>query len=155
MGALKTSFIVLRRGMSAVGGLLVILLFFSVISAALLRYGFSAGFVQLYDFQHYVFGCLVLFSIVYAFWKDRHVRVELAPIKDRTFRRLWLLSLVCFPVLYIGLLAYPEVAFSWKNFEGSAEPGGLGGLFLLKTLLPISCFVIVLIGIRKILKTES
>ena len=41
-------------------------------------------------------------------------------------------------------LSLPYVAASWRTLEGSSEVGGIPAIFLLKTLIPVMCFLLLL-----------
>ncbi len=114
----------------------------SVFSGSVLRYWFDAGSVKLEDFIGYSFAALVLLSVLIAFMANAHVRVNI----DFTFKRLFhsrvARILAAFPFAAIAYLASRSVGFSWTILEGSNELNGLGGYFLVKTLLPIT-FVLI------------
>ncbi|MEM9279130.1 MAG: TRAP transporter small permease subunit [Pseudomonadota bacterium] len=135
-------------------------MFATVISAAFLRYGFSTGSVKIDDLQHYAFGALILFSIAAAFWSERHVKVEVFDIaKNRSigerYRQFWLILLVFFPFGLLVFLSVPDVLSSWQSLEGSAEPNGLGGLFLLKTLFPFAAVLMVVLVFGKMFSLQD
>jgi len=52
--------------------------------------------------------------------------------------------------LFFSSLNY--VRFSWSLLESSGAPGGLPGIFLLKTLIPIMAICLLLQGIAEALK---
>ena len=63
-------------------------------------------------------------------------------------RRIWLLLLL-FLIPVFGLMVWaslPDLAYSWQIREGAVETGGLGGVFLIKTMLPVSGILMILQG---------
>ena len=114
----------------------------AVLFGSIARYGFSAGSVKLDDFINYTFAVLIVLSVFVGFLKNAHVRVNMflgwRPIFEKPmFRILWAL-----PFVVIAYLSLPAIQFSWSIFEGSREANGLGGLFLVKTILPITFLTI-------------
>jgi len=131
--------------------LLLALLLCSQISIVVLRYCFGTGFLELQDFTVYVFASLVTLSIPVALVLDRHVRVDVwrehqSASLRRTLDRLGVIVLL-FPVFLLSLyLVYPDIAYAWQIREGSRETGGLPGVYLVKSLFPLSCVLLILQG---------
>ena len=113
------------------------------------------GSVILADLQQYSFAILVLVAIALAFQNDKHVKVEVFDINapDHTksgFGLFWMVLGVLAPMAVILLFVFPTVFTSWELLEGSRELGGLPGYFLVKTTLPVFCFVMILIALLKV-----
>lgn len=139
---------------------LLVLLLFSQIAIVILRYCFGAGYLELQDFTAYVFASLVTLSIPAALVTDRHVRVDV--LRERQSPRLQNLLdnagtiLLLLPVFLLSIyLAYPDISYAWQIREGSRETGGLGGVYLVKTLFPVSCGLMILQGINSIVLRRS
>ena len=141
----------LHRSTMGVCLLLLALLLCSQISIVVLRYCFGTGFLELQDFTVYVFASLVTLSIPVALVLDRHVRVDVwrehqSASLRRTLDRLGVIVLL-FPVFLLSLyLVYPDIAYAWQIREGSRETGGLPGVYLVKSLFPLSCVLLILQG---------
>ena len=116
----------------------------AVVIGSIARYFFDAGSVKLDDFISYTFGALILLSVVVAFYKNRHVRVDATRIFSKMIDSRFSHFLSAIPFLAIAVLSLPALHFSWSIYEGSREVGGLGGLFLVKTILPIAFMLIVI-----------
>lgn len=128
---------VLPKTISAIGVLLLCVFVFCIFLTTLLRYVFDAGFVKLNDIVGYSFSALVLVSILVAFFKNKHVKVDFMSSMRAIFEGWFARIFSALPFFVIAFLALPTVSFSWQLLEGSQEPDGLGGYFLIKTLLPI------------------
>lgn len=120
----------------------------------LLRFGFNAGSVKLQDFQSYVFAALIPLSIAFAFSGNKHIRAGVVKKADGKATQSLLTRWSEFAlglISFITILAYslPGVVSSWAIFEGSTEPEGLGGYFLVRTTLPVVCFIILVILFRR------
>ena len=123
----------------------------SMLANVLLRYLMDLGFVWLQDLQAYSFFVLVVTAIPVAFLADRHVRLEyeipLLPLPARSaaadFFAVVSSALFC-------VLTTRDVVQSWLVLEGSLEPGGLPGFFVIKTFLPVSFLVLLLIALLRL-----
>ena len=135
---------------------LIVLLLAVEICIVTLRYVFGLGFIELQDLGLYVFGTFILLAIPYALNRDRHVRVDIfrdayGPRWRRVIECLGVLLLLS-PVFVATLwFVWPDIRFSWSIREGSVETGGLPGLFLVKTALPVVCVLMILVGLNILL----
>lgn len=121
----------------------------TILASALLRYLFSFGHVMLNDLAQYSFAALVMLAVLIAFIGNKHVRVRsmMRLLKRVRFCTLGFFDRGLLPALVFFVLAalsIPGVLRSWVLLEGSTEPNGLDGYFLIKSILPI---VLVLIGL--------
>ena len=129
----------------------------AVLLIVLLRYGFGIGFIQLQDLAVYAFAVLVIFSLPVCLAQGGHVRVEV--IAERLppgyLRGVDALALVLFLIPVFGLVIWadwPQLAYSWRIREASVETGGLPGLFLIKTALPVAAALMILQGVVAVLR---
>ena len=119
----------------------------------ILRYGFGTGSVFLQETVIYMHALVIMFGLAYTLKHDGHVRVDLLYSNQTLRNQAWTnlfghtLLLLPFSLVLIteslGVTASipierSYVGRSWSVFEGSAEVGGLPGIFLLKSLIPIS-----------------
>ncbi len=107
----------------------------------LLRYVFNTGSVWSQELEWHLMSPICLFGMSYALRHGEHVRVDVlfAGFTQRNKDLVEFISaliLMAISVIIIWLsLSY--VAQSWGNAEGSANPGGIPGRYLLKSLIPI------------------
>ncbi len=122
-----------------------------MLAGVVLRQVFASGSVILQDLSAYCFAVLVMLSVPVALAANRHVRVDIltrwwSPRANRflQFLSFWVFLLpVC---LLILVQVFPDLIFSWKIREGSGEPEGLGGYFLVKSVLPLAFIFLILQG---------
>jgi TRAP-type mannitol/chloroaromatic compound transport system permease small subunit len=95
----------------------------------------------------YLHGALIMGAAGYTFLHDGHVRVDIF-YRDASRRAQdWtdLIGSLIFLLPMCGLIAWsawPNVALSWRNFEGSAETSGIPFKYLLKsTVLLMACLL--------------
>lgn len=107
-----------------------------------LRSVFDVGYVWLHDLVAASFAFAVVFAVLVAFFRDGHVRVDVAT--DR-LSAVWrhrrdLLGLLLFALPLGGVVVWtslPFAAASWAVLEGARDVGGLPGVFLIKSLVPL------------------
>ena len=115
----------------------------------ILRYGFDMGAILLQESVLYMHGAVFLLGFSYTLQHDEHVRVDLAYSRMSQRRRSAVNlagHLVLMAPLCVALVVYSfdYVVNSWSVLEGSQEVGGIPGVFLLKTLIPISAGLLLL-----------
>ncbi|WP_193163267.1 TRAP transporter small permease subunit [Microbulbifer hainanensis] len=123
-------------------------------AVVLLRYGFNGGSVALQDAVVYLHGAAFMLGLAYALQCDAHVRVDVFYRKMGERAQAWvnaagtlvfLLPLCTF--ILVG--SWQFAAASWAVHEGSASAGGLPGVFLLKSLIPLAAATLALQGVAQ------
>ncbi|MCJ8300954.1 MAG: TRAP transporter small permease subunit [Pseudomonadales bacterium] len=136
---------------------LVAVLVMCEVMIVLLRYVYGIGFLQLQDLALYSFSILVVLSIVYGFGRNEHVRVDVFRERQGRHlkRRIDAVAIILLMVPFFALTLYwvwPDITYAWKITEGSRETGGLPGLFLVKSALPLVCILMIMQGIVVLLR---
>ncbi|MCV2892803.1 TRAP transporter small permease subunit [Lentibacter sp. XHP0401] len=128
----------------------------AVLGTVILRFGFDTGFVRLQNLAGYAFAVSMILSLPFCLRRGGHVRVEV--LSERMpagyVRAVDMAALVLFLIPVFGLMVWawlPDLAYSWKILEGAIETGGLGGVFLVKTMLPFAGVLMILQGIAVLL----
>jgi len=118
------------------------------------RYVFNLGSIALQESVMYMHGIVFMLGIGYTLKHQGHVRVDILyarfSAKTRAIIDCLGTLVFLFPLglfILIGSLDY--VYFSWALTEGSAQPGGLPGVFALKTLIPIMAFLLLSQGLAE------
>lgn len=115
----------------------IVLVCFAVV---VLRYGFSITFIWMQDLYVWLNGAMFTAVAGYALLRDDHVRVDIfyRPASVRRKAVIDMIGVLVFLlpfVVLIWLYGYTFVARSWSYFEGSAQVGGMPGLFILKSFI--------------------
>jgi TRAP-type mannitol/chloroaromatic compound transport system permease small subunit len=131
----------------------------AVLGTVILRFGFDTGFIQLQNLAGYAFAILMILSLPYCLRRGGHVRVEVFSerLPVRYLRVADSVALVAFLIPVFGLLAWvwmPDLIYSWSIREGAIETGGLGGIYLVKTAIPLSGVLMILQGIAVLIDPE-
>ena len=123
----------------------------------ILRYGFEVSATPIRDAVVYFHGILILLGISFTLQADQHVRVDLlySRMSDERKRVVNLIGCLAFLIplcIVILLVSIPYVSASWRILERSAEVDGLPGIFLFKTLLPVSAGLLLIQAMNEVLK---
>ncbi len=134
-----------------------LLMMFVTCAIVIGRYGFNLGSIGLQESVMYLHGLVFMTGISWTLRHQGHVRVDIfyERFSPRTRAAVDLAGTVffLFPFglfLLLGSLDY--VAFSFSLREGSAQPGGLPGVYLLKSLIPLMAFLLLLQGVSEACK---
>ena len=141
------------RAMSWLALLLVVVTTYDVVS----RYLFRKSFVFIQELEWHLFAVLFLVAAGYTHLKGDHVRVDIFYARMSPRNRAWidlvLGVLFLFPTCFLLIwTSIPFVVASVKVLEGSPDPGGIPGRFLLKAVIPLGFILIALQGFSETIK---
>lgn len=117
-----------------------------------LRYLFDLGSIALQEAITYMHASLFMLGAAYTLRHEGHVRVDIFYNRFGARGRAWVdlmgVLLLLLPVtLFITWVSWDYVASSWALHEGSREAGGLPGVFLLKSVIPLMALLLLLQGV--------
>jgi TRAP-type mannitol/chloroaromatic compound transport system permease small subunit len=141
------------RGVSWMMLAMVVVVFGDVLS----RYLFRTTYVFVQELEWYLFGASYLLAAGYTLLFDEHVRVDIVYSKLSPRKKAWfdlvLFVVFFFPsVLLVIYTAWPFVRNSWAVWEGSPDPGGIPGRWLLKSMIIVGFAVLLLQGVSETIK---
>ena len=119
-----------------------------------LRYGFDGGSLALQDAVVYLHGAAFMLGLAYALQAGAHVRVDVFYRTLSARGKAWVDAVGCLIFLlplctFIGVGSWQFAANSWAVWESSASADGLGGVFLLKSLMPLAAATLALQGVAQ------
>lgn len=122
------------------------------------RYVFAISYVWMQDLYIWLNGAMFTAVAGYALLRDSHVRVDIfyRPASPRRKAVIDLVGVLVFlmPAMYVvWAYAWPFVMRSWRYGEGSANVGGMPGLYVLKTFILVFAALIALQGLAMILRS--
>lgn len=128
-----------------------------MVFVVVLRYAFGIGAIAAQESVSYMHSTLFMLGASYTLLADEHVRVDIFYSQFSPRAKTWVnvLGHVVFTlplVLLIGFSSLDYVSESWRSLEGSPEPGGIQGVYLLKTLIPLMAVLLALQAISIIIK---
>ncbi len=117
------------------------------IAVVVLRYGFGFSDIALNESVLYLHGALFMLGAGYTLLVDGHVRVDIFYARASRRRKAWIDAFghVFLLAPSMSLLLYwswPSVRNSWSILEGPISVGGIPASFLLKSLIPAFCILL-------------
>ena len=121
------------------------------------RYVFGFSDVAVQESVLYLHGTLFMLGAGYTLLVNGHVRVDifysrLGPKgqgRIDLFGHLFLLIPTMIALIY---WSWPSVVNSWKILEGPISVGGIKGVFLLKSLIPAFCVLLLIQSLSEVLR---
>jgi len=137
---------------ASAGSVLVVMVLVNVV----LRYGFGMGSIKLQDLAGYAFAVFLITSLPVCLARGGHVRVEVFSerMPPAYLRGADAVALVLFLIPLFALIiraGWGDLVYSWRVAEGSSTPGGLGGQYLVKTVLPVAAGLMIVQGVAAVL----
>lgn len=123
-----------------------------------LRYAFGSTFIVMQESTLYAHSALFVLGAGYTLLYEGHVRVDVfysqaSPRTKALINLLGVLILLVPACLFIILFSWNYVARSWAILEGPLLPGGIRGVYLLKTLIPLFGALFLIQGVSLALKS--
>lgn len=123
----------------------------------ILRYVFDSGWIWLQETVTWMHAAVFLLAAAWTLQRNEHVRVDVF-YRDMSPRGKALVDiagtvLLLIPTcIFLLVLSWDYVAGSWRIHESSPEAGGLPGLFILKSLIPLTAALLILQGIAQVIE---
>jgi len=113
------------------------------------RYVFGVNSIAAQESVLYLHATLFMLGAGYTLLVDKHVRVDVffAKLSAQAQRRIDIFGHLFLLLPSMAALLYwswPSVRNSWKILEGPISVGGIEAVFLLKTLIPLFCILVML-----------
>ncbi|WP_367717566.1 TRAP transporter small permease subunit [Nitratireductor sp. GISD-1A_MAKvit] len=126
----------------------------------ILRYVYGISFIFLNETVLYLHSTLFMLAAGYTLLIDGHVRVDIfyGLFGRRGKARIDIFGALLFllpSIFMIGWFSWPSVRNSWAIMEGAISVGGIPASFLLKSLIPAFCVLLIIQGIACILRDIS
>ena len=136
---------------------LTLLMALATAAIVALRYVFGQNTILLQEGVSALHGLALMLGIAYTLLERGHVRVDILHNRLDGHRRRMVdafgHAVFLLPVAaLIFVTSLPYVAQSWRVAEGSAEVGGLPGVYLLKTLIPVLAVLLFAQGLSELAK---
>lgn len=136
---------------------LTVIMVIATCIVVVLRRGFDIGSIALQESVTYMHAAVFLLAAGYTLKRDGHVRVDILYRRFPVRRRAWIDSLGCLLFLlpltiFTGFISWEFVVSSWAIREGSTDSGGLGAVYLLKSLIPLMAITLSLQAFAELLR---
>lgn len=136
---------------------LAVLLVLVQFAVVLLRYGFSTSLIQMQEGVIYLHATLFMLGIAYTMLHEGHVRVDILYARLTPRGKAWIdvaghLLFLAPSLVVILLWSWPMVRRSWAILEGPISVGGIPASFLLKSLVPAFCVLLLIQGFSALVR---
>ncbi|MBO6900802.1 MAG: TRAP transporter small permease subunit [Rhizobiaceae bacterium] len=123
----------------------------------LLRYVFGISFIALSESVLYLHATLFMLGAGYTLLMNGHVRVDIfyakaAPRRQSAVDLFGHLALLLPSMLVLLYWTWPSVRNSWAILEGPISVGGIPASFLLKSLIPAFCVLLIVQSVSGLLR---
>jgi TRAP-type mannitol/chloroaromatic compound transport system permease small subunit len=137
--------------------IVMVLMILNVSYDVVMRYFFRSGSIAMQEMEWHLFSVIILLGISFTLKEDGHVRVDLIydRLTDKKKAMINMVGVVLFilPVaLLITVEAIPYVMESFNSAEQSGDPGGLTNRWIVKSLIPLSFFLLIITSIGFFIK---
>jgi len=137
---------------------LILVMVLATFAIVILRYGFNLGWIWLQEAVTYMHAMVFMLAAAWTLQLDGHVRVDIFYRDSSVRRQAWVnlagsvffLVPVCVFLLIIG---WDYVFFSWTLLEKSREAGGLPAVYLLKSLILLLPFSLLMQAIPAMVRS--
>ena len=134
--------------------LLMVLVQFCIVIG---RYVFGVNSIAAQESVLYMHATLFMLGAGFTLLVDKHVRVDViyAKVSDTARRRIDLFGHLFLLMPSMTALLHwsrPSVRNSWRILEGPISVGGIEAVFLLKSLIPAFCILILLQSLSLVLR---
>lgn len=122
------------------------------------RYAFGNTRLWMQDLYPWMNGVMFTAVAGYALYRNDHVRVDIFFRPASTVRKAWmdLVGVLVFLMPFAWVVyqyTHVFVQRSWRLMEASANPGGMPGLFVLKSFILVFAAVIAIQGIAMLIRS--
>jgi TRAP-type mannitol/chloroaromatic compound transport system permease small subunit len=136
---------------------LTLLLVITTFVVVLLRYFFDVGFIWMQESTTWMHAFVFMLGAAYTLRAGDHVRVDVFYKQLSVRRQAWvdILGTVFFLFPLCGYVFFESLFYvqqSWAAGESSREGSGLGALYLLKTVIPLTALMLALQGVSEIVR---
>ncbi|MEE9376032.1 MAG: TRAP transporter small permease subunit [Rhizobiaceae bacterium] len=136
-------------------GWLLIALVVVQFTVVLARYLFHINYLWGQEIALYLHGAIFMLSAGWSLLAEKHVRLDVLSERFEIAkrRRIELFGTVFLLLPMMGLIIFTSVGYVWESWsilESSPEISGLGGRYLVKTLIPVFGLLMVLAAITKL-----
>jgi TRAP-type mannitol/chloroaromatic compound transport system permease small subunit len=160
LGALSRGIDRVNAGVGRITRVLALLMVLVTTYDVMMRYLFRSSFVFVQELEWHLFAVMFLLAAGYAHLRNDHVRVDIFYARMSPRARalvdviggLLFLFPSCFLIVFTSI---PFVRASLAVLEGSPDPGGLPGRFLLKMAIPLGFSLLALQGVSELVKNVA
>ncbi|WP_198526441.1 TRAP transporter small permease subunit [Halarcobacter anaerophilus] len=141
----------------AITAVAMVLMILNVFYDVIMRYFFRTGSIAMQEMEWHLFSVIILLGIAYTLKEDGHVRVDL--VYDRlSSKKKAMINMVgsilfILPIaILVGISSIDNAVEAFRSMEQSGDPGGLPYRWIVKSLIPLSFFLLIITTIGFFIK---
>lgn len=153
----------LNRFVQSIGHLFAwanVILIGVILTQVVMRYGFNKGLVPLEELMWHFYAVAFMFGLSFAVTNDSHIRVDIVHMNlSRKSQHIWeIFGILVFLLPMVAVVFHQSlewVGYAYRMGEGSANPTGLPHRWIIKSVIPISFFLLGLAAISRLIREIS
>ncbi len=123
-----------------------------------LRYGFNHGLVTLEELIWHLYAVAMMFGLSYAMTTDSHIRVDLIHMMLSPNKRyiIEILGITLLLMPFLWTIFYHSIGWVFQSYtmqEASANPTGLPYRWIIKSVIPLSFFMLFVATIARLIQS--
>jgi len=135
----------------------MVLMILNVFYDVIMRYFFKSGSIAMQEMEWHLFSVIILIGIAYTLKEDGHVRVDLVydkltPRKKAMINMIGSIVFILPIAILVGLSSIDNAVEAFHSMEQSGDPGGLPYRWIVKSLIPLSFFLLIITTIGFFIK---
>lgn len=147
----------INRSIASVVRWLALIMVLAQFAIVIGRYVFGVNSIAAQESVLYLHASLFMLAAGYTLLVDKHVRVDVfyANLSVQAQRRINIFGHIVFLIPTLLVLMYwswPSVVNSWKILEGPMSVGGLKAVYLLKSLIPAFCLLLLIQSVSSLIR---
>ncbi len=135
----------------------MVLMILNVFYDVIMRYFFKSGSIAMQEMEWHLFSVIILLGISYTLKEDGHVRVDLiydrwSPKKKAMINMIGAVIFILPIAILVGHSSINNAYEAYLSMEQSGDPGGLPYRWIVKSLIPLSFFLLIITTIGFFIK---
>ena len=128
-----------------------------ILTQVVMRYGFNSGLVYLEELIWHFYAAAFMFGLSFAVTNDSHIRVDIVHMgMKRENQHRWEIFGILFLMLPFVVVVFIHslewVGYSYSVGESSANPTGLPHRWIVKSVIPLSFFMLFVATIARLIR---
>ncbi len=134
------------------------LLVINIVVQVLLRYVLGEGKIWLEELEWHLYGICIMLGLSYCLVMNAHIRLDIFHRNFSTVKKetIELFGMILFVLPLFFILFFHGVGFvqnAWHVNESSPHPLGLPFWWIIKSVIPISMFLMILAAVSRVLRS--
>ena len=133
------------------------LLVLVILTQVIMRYGFNRGMVPLEELMWHLYAIAFMFGMAYAITNDSHIRVDIVhmSLSPKAQHIIEILGILFLLMPFLWVLFDHSLSWAMDAFrvnESSQNPTGLPYRWIIKSVVPISAFLMFLAALARLIQ---